>query len=216
MEELDICSICFDNIKNEAILADCGKCKLLYHNACYNEFKNKLKFNCPICRKEKHIMINNEREIFETVFSKFQPIINFFTNYIDRYTFILFNKCPNIFIFGLIIMLSFVFVFLILCPITITTIIIVYIIKLYNYIRINILELSLYFIFVAILDSIMTNIFINYFTNIDYIFCLGINFFVILQIFGDRLVIIVPIIANKLSRMDIGSILVSNELSNIR
>jgi hypothetical protein len=42
---MNYCSICLNDIKDKSILADCGKCKLIYHITCYKEFKNKLKKN---------------------------------------------------------------------------------------------------------------------------------------------------------------------------
>ena len=84
---MDICSICFDNLDNNNIFADCNKCKLQYHKECYNEFKEKLKFNCPICRNK--LFSINYREINDmneyAIFNKFERLIIFFTNIIDKY-----------------------------------------------------------------------------------------------------------------------------------
>jgi len=111
------CSICLEDIIDNPIKADCGICNLEYHPACYNEFKTKLNFNCPICRiKKKNIQYENFLIIFNFIFTKIEyiilPIINLHTNYSYQW----FINNPNTLTFILLLFSSIFFTTIIILP----------------------------------------------------------------------------------------------------
>ena len=70
------CMICLEKITDNFIFADCNLCKIKYHQYCYQEFKNKSSFNCPICRNTVKKNYTND-PIFDYVFSYPAPIALF-------------------------------------------------------------------------------------------------------------------------------------------
>jgi hypothetical protein len=56
------CLICLDDLNKDTVRSEKCSCRLEYHVDCYNNFINKSKFFCPICRiVDKKINILNDR-----------------------------------------------------------------------------------------------------------------------------------------------------------
>ena len=65
--------ICLEKMNDNFIFADCNTCNIKYHKYCYQEFRDKSDYKCPICRiKEKKEYFNDP--LFDFVFSFPTPI----------------------------------------------------------------------------------------------------------------------------------------------